>query len=106
MIHSTPLPPPTAAGRIGPPIPLAPPPRAAATSVVGARPVTRPAPYAAPPATPAEAIARIARGAPVDPSVPMVASALGMARTTMAAPSSVSPANAASLYRQTGSGDE
>jgi hypothetical protein len=53
--------------------------------------------YAAPPATTAEAIARIARGAPVDPSLPVVASALGMARSMVPA-SPLSPANAASLY--------
>jgi hypothetical protein len=64
-----------------------------------ARPAARQGPYAAPPATTAEAIARIARGGPVDPSTPMVASALGMARTmTLGTP--VSPASAATLYPQ------
>ena len=54
-------------------------------------------PYATQPATPAEAIQRIARGAPVDTSSPMVASALGMARSMMA-PSPVSSATAAAFY--------
>ena len=39
-----------------------------------------------PPSTPAEAIARITRGEPVNPSVPAVASALGMARTLSPTP--------------------
>jgi hypothetical protein len=58
-----------------------------------------PDPYAAPPATPAEAVARIARGGAVDPSVPMVASALGMARTMMTL-TPVSAANAGTVYPQ------
>lgn len=49
----------------------------------------------APPATPAEAVARIVRGEPVNPSVPAVASALGMARTMT--PSAISSVQAASL---------
>lgn len=50
------------------------------------------------PATTAEAVARIVRGAPMDPSVPMVASALGMARS-MVPSSPVSPASAAVMYK-------
>ena len=52
--------------------------------------------HAPPPSPTAEAIARIARGAPVDPSVPVVASALGMARS-MTLPAAVAPADAATL---------
>jgi hypothetical protein len=66
---------------------------------VAARPAPRPAAYVPPPSTPAEAVARIARGTAVDPAVPAVASALGMARTMM----SVTPVSAASadpLYPQ------
>src|SRR5690606_28387713 len=51
----------------------------------------------APPATPAEAVARIARGAPVDLSQPAVASALGAARPALAPPVPVSSAVAATL---------
>ena len=54
-------------------------------------------PYTAPPATTAEAINRITHGGPVDPSVPVVASALGMARTMMPV-SPVGQASAATLY--------
>jgi hypothetical protein len=97
--------------------PLAPPEPAARSRVVAAAPVhaaapmmmpapmapTQMAPVATyrqartemPPATTAEAISRIARGGPVDPSVPVVASALGMARSmTPTAP--IGSANAAS----------
>ncbi len=50
-----------------------------------------------PPSTPAEAIARIARGGPVDTSIPAVASALGAARSmNLAPPVPVSAASAAS----------
>jgi hypothetical protein len=67
-------------------------PPAAAPSALG-----RAVPVAlrAPPATPAEAIARIARGEPVNPSVPAVASALGMARTMT--PSALASAQAATI---------
>lgn len=41
----------------------------------------------APPTTTAEAIRQIVRGAPVNPSVPVVASALGMARSMITPPS-------------------
>lgn len=51
----------------------------------------------APPATASEAVARIAHGAPVDPTVPAVASALGMARTMMSV-NPVTPAAADTLY--------
>jgi hypothetical protein len=47
------------------------------------------------PGTTAAALARMPTGAPVDPSVPVVASALGMARSMMQAPYAISPANAA-----------
>jgi hypothetical protein len=85
------------------PVPLA------ATSVATAEPsaprpvrVAPPPPppsravHAPPPSPTADAIARIARGAPVDPSIPVVASALGMARS-MTLPATVAPASAASL---------
>ena len=62
-----------------------------------ARPRPEPSQAAAPPTTPAEAIARIVRGGPVDPSVPAVASALGMARTMVPSASPISPAQAASV---------
>jgi hypothetical protein len=52
-------------------------------------------PYVPPPGTTTEAIARIAHGAPVDPAVPVVASALGMARSIVQTPYAISPANAA-----------
>lgn len=69
----------------------------------------RPTPLAAPvrraqpisdiaPSTTAEVVARAARGGSLDTSSPVVASALGMARSMMQAPSPVSTANAAS-YR-------
>lgn len=48
-----------------------------------------------PPATPAEAVARIARGEPVNPAIPAVASALGMARTMV--PATISTAQAGTL---------
>ncbi len=47
-----------------------------------------------PPTTPAEAIARVVRGGAVDTSVPVYASALGMARTLMAPPSAIGSAQA------------
>lgn len=58
--------------------------------------------YVPAPGSPAEAVASVARGAPVNPSVPAVASALGMARTMMA-PTAVSSANAASYWQAGGS---
>jgi hypothetical protein len=91
-----------------------PPPRpvpAVTTSVATAEPpAPRPAParvappppppsrvvHTPPPSPTADAIARIAHGAPVDPSIPVVASALGMARS-MTLPAAVAPASAASL---------
>ena len=90
----TPLhPAPVQVARTNPPPPIAPAPVAAAPTPV---PVAHSRVQVArvdppPPATPAEAIARIARGGPVDPSVPAVASALGMARAMMTAPSPISP---------------
>ena len=63
----------------------APPPRAVAA-------------YVPPSGSPAEAVARIARGGPVDPATPAVASALGMARAMMAPPS-VTPASAATIWQ-------
>ncbi len=90
----------------------APPPRAVASflprvsplgggSLLGmaARPAPQPVAYVPPPATTAEAIARIARGEKVDPTVPVVASALGMARTMLSV-TPVSPAVAGTLYPQ------
>lgn len=74
-------------------------PRATSVSAPARAVLAAPRPVA-PPATAAEAIARIARGAPVDPSVPVVASALGMARA-MTVPSAVSTANASTLYGTT-----
>ena len=68
-----------------------------ATPPAAARPRPEPSQAAAPPTTPAEAIARIVRGGPVDPSVPAVASALGMARTMVPSASPISPAQAASV---------
>jgi hypothetical protein len=47
------------------------------------------------PATPTEAVARTARGAAVNPAVPAVTSALGMARTMV--PSPIAPAQAGTL---------
>jgi hypothetical protein len=44
-----------------------------------------------------EAVARIARGGPIDPAVPAVASALGMARSMT--PSTVTPASAATVWQ-------
>ncbi len=86
----TPTPPPTGRSTL-----------AVATTMPAAPPAARPRPEptqaAAPPATPAEAIARIVRGGPVDPSVPAVASALGMARTMVPSASAISPAQAASV---------
>jgi hypothetical protein len=92
-------------------LPVVAPPAALASARVSAAPAapTRPQPaapraapppapaqpVAAPPATAREAIARIARGGPVDPAVPMVASALGMARAMMTVPTPVSTAYAA-----------
>jgi hypothetical protein len=58
-----------------------------------AQPVRRPQELA-PPVTTTEAIARIARGGPVDASVPVVASALGMARTMMVPNSPIGSAQA------------
>ena len=71
----------------------------ASVLAIAAHPTAHDDSYAAPPATPAEAVARIARGGAVDPTVPMVASALGMARTMMSV-TPVSPANAGTLYPQ------
>jgi hypothetical protein len=62
---------------------------------------TTPASYTPPSGSAAEAVARIARGGPVDPSVPAVASALGMARAVMSAPQ-VTPASAATLWQPGG----
>jgi hypothetical protein len=72
-------------------------PAGASVLAVSARPAV--AAYVPPPSTPAEAVARIAHGGPVDPSVPAVASALGMARTMMAV-SPVSSANAHPVFSQ------
>ncbi len=85
--------------------------RAAALRAAAARPVQtpvqtgsrpayvsyRPYGYSAPPITSAEAVARIARGGPVDAGIPIVASALGMARS-MVASGPVGQAYAASYY--------
>ncbi len=85
---------------------------AATTALAAARPapVPRPAPAPAPVFTPmaqtppaaqpprvipAEDLRRIANGAPVDSSQPAVASALGMARSMLTAPTPVTSANAA-----------
>ncbi|CAH2599478.1 conserved protein of unknown function [Rhodovastum atsumiense] len=76
--------------------PSSPPPRPLSMQAAGTQA------YAPPPGSPAEAVARAARGGAVDPSVPAVASALGMARSLSAA-SPVSAANAAS-YWQAGGG--
>jgi hypothetical protein len=54
--------------------------------------------YQPPPVTTAEAVARIARGGPIDASVPVVGSALGMARSMMRVPTAVAPANAAQAF--------
>jgi hypothetical protein len=78
---------------------VSPPPAGASLLAVAARPSARQDGYVAPPATTTEAIARITRGGPVDPSVPAVASALGMARTMLSV-SPVSPADAGTLYPQ------
>jgi len=91
-----PAPGPSLLPRVSPPASA---PAGASVFAVATRPLPPPDAYAAPPRTPAEAIARIARGGPVDPSVPVVASALGMARTMMTV-SPVSPANAGTLYPQ------
>jgi len=72
---------------------------------VPARPATpRPAVVSAPAAHPAppsggttEAVARIARGGPIDPAMPAVASALGMARSMT--PPTVTPASAATVWQ-------
>jgi hypothetical protein len=79
-------------------LPRVSPPAGASVLAVAARPAPR-QDYANPPASTAEAVARIAAGGPVDPSVPVVASALGMART-MISVTPVSPANAGTLYQQ------
>ncbi len=67
--------------------------------VLAPRPVSppraEPVMMRAPPATPAEAIARITRGEPVNPNIPAVASALGMARTMV--PSAINPVQAATM---------
>ena len=62
-----------------------------------ARPAAQPFLYVAPPATAAEAVNRIAHGGLIDPSVPVVASALGMARTLLTV-TPVSSASAATFY--------
>jgi hypothetical protein len=68
--------------------------RTAATQAPAPTPVAR---YVPPPGSPAEAVANIARGAPVDTRVPAVASALGMARS-MVPSSPVGSANAAPYW--------
>ncbi len=55
-------------------------------------------PYVTPPAPVAEATQRIARAAPVDAGSPMVASALGMARSMMASSPAAPSATAAAFY--------
>jgi hypothetical protein len=68
-------------------------------AAVSAHPAPRVvAAYTPPSGSPAEAVARIARGGPVDPATPAVASALGMARSMMAPPS-VTPASAATIWQ-------
>jgi hypothetical protein len=67
------------------------------TAPIYAAAAARADPYAAAPSTAGVAISRIARGGTVDPSLPVVASALGMARTMMTV-SPVGQANAPSLY--------
>jgi hypothetical protein len=81
--------------RVSPPPPTAPVGGSLLANV--ARPAQRPDIFVAPPATTAEAVARVARGGPVDPTVPAVASALGMARTMMAV-TPVGSADAGTLY--------
>ncbi|MBN8892120.1 MAG: hypothetical protein BGP12_00335 [Rhodospirillales bacterium 70-18] len=83
--------------------PYAPRPEPARIEQARATPAWRmPTSNEAPPTTTAEAIRRITRGAPVDPSVPVVASALGMARAMMVAPTAISPASAATFTRPEG----
>jgi hypothetical protein len=95
-------PPPRAAAAPAPLASLLPrvsPPAGASLLAIAARPLPPPDAYGQPPSTPAEAVARIARGGALDPTIPMVASALGMARTMLSV-TPVSPANAGSLYPQ------
>lgn len=66
-------------------------------------PTYTPPAYTASASSTAEVVARIARGAPVDPSVPAVASALGMARSMMAPPQ-ITPASAATIWQPGGGG--
>ena len=51
--------------------------------------------YPAPPATPRAAIPQFARGKPVDASLPVMVSALGMARTLLPPPVPISVTNSA-----------
>jgi len=92
-----------------PPSPAAPQPSASAHPPAPPHPVAvsaHPAPpppravaaYVPPSGSTAEAVARIARGGPVDPATPAVASALGMARSMMAPPP-VTPASAATIWQ-------
>jgi hypothetical protein len=98
------------ASALPPPVQLAPrPTQVAATAAPRVHASPRPAPQAAeprptpqiaelpPPASAREVIARIARGGRVDPTVPVVASALGMARS-MTLPQAVTPASASTYY--------
>ena len=74
--------------------PLAP--SRAPVRTVAVRPPPSRVVHTPPPSPTAVAIARIAHGAPVDPSVPVVASALGMAQS-MSLPAAIAPANAATM---------
>jgi hypothetical protein len=96
QVAAAPLPPLRAAPSL---LPRVSPPAGASVLAVASRPAAPADAYGPQPTTPGEAVARIARGAPVDPSVPVVASALGMARTMMTV-TPVSPANASPLYPQ------
>ena len=85
------------------PVPAAPPAttlaaRSAPPPPPHALPAATPAAYTPPPGSAGEAVARIVRGGAVDPAVPAVASALGMARS-MAAPPPVAQASAATIWR-------
>jgi hypothetical protein len=99
-------PPPLARANAAPPPRQAPHPMVA--SALGMRPPPRTVPtytpasyarsgYVPPGGSEAEAVARIAHGGAVDPSVPAVASALGMARSMT--PSPVASASAATLWQ-------
>jgi hypothetical protein len=83
--------------------PLLPPRTGRASAQSAYTPVVVTTPRAEPPATAAEAVARIARGGAVDATVPAVASALGMARAMLANPVVVPTASAGTLYSASGS---